>query len=176
MGMSGAGRLTRLELARALDCNPRTVAKWQEEGLPVASRGRGGRASRYEETEVRAWLAAREEVARVPGAGLDLAQERARKEHWQALLAEQTHKARERELLPRAEVEKEQGALVAAIRTKLLSLPTTYADRLGRAFTLHGMAGLEHALDDAMREALCELSGTGDQAAPEKRRRRRRAA
>jgi len=165
----GLKGLTRPELAKALGCNPRTVAKWQEEGLPVASRGRGGRASRYDETGVRAWVAAREEAAKQPG-GLDWSQERARKEHWQGLLAEQLHKTRERELLPRLEAEKAWSAEVAAARTKLLAWRTTLSDRLTRAATLEGEPGVERVLDAAVRDVLRELAGGGEQRAPAKRR------
>jgi phage terminase Nu1 subunit (DNA packaging protein) len=164
-----ASLLTRRELAALLDVHMQTVTKWEQDGLPIAERGRKGKPSLYREADVRAWLQAREEAAKVPGAPLDVAQERARKEHWQALLAEQTHRARERELLPRVEVEKEQGALVAAIRTKLLALPTTYSDRLGRAFTLDGLPGLERAFDDAVRDVLRELAG-GEQVVTKRRK------
>jgi len=175
--MSGKVKtLTRMELAKALECNPRTIAKWQEEGLPVATRGRGGRASRYDETLVRAWLAARDEASRQEGA-LDLATERARKEHWQGLLAEQLHKARERELLPRVDVEKAWGSEVAAVRTKLLAWKTTLADRVCRAATLGGEAAVERVLEEAVREVLRELSGDAAATqAPSKRRRKARVA
>jgi len=170
-----AKTLTRVELARALGCNPRTIPKWQEEGLPVALRGRGGRPSRYDETEVRAWLGARAEVAKGEGS-LDWSQERARKEHWQALLAEQLHKARERELLPRTEVEKAWGGEVAAVRAKLLAWRTTLSDRITRAATLEGERGVERVLDEAVREVLGELAGGGDEPAAAKRRTRKMRA
>lgn len=171
--------LTRRELAGVLDCNPRTIAKWQEEGLPVAVRGRGGRPSLYSESEVRAWLQAREEAARAPGAPLDLAQERARKEHWQALVAEQTYRTRERELLPRDEVEKTWSGYVAAVRAKLLAWPVTLADQVHRVSTLEGVIGVERELNRAVRDVLREFADGETQSPPTARRTRakkRRAA
>lgn len=157
--MKVEGQLTRVELAKALGCNPRTVAKWQEEGLPVAARGLGGRASRYDEAEVRAWLAAREEAARRPDQPLDLAVERARKEHWQALLAEQTHQIREGKLLPIDEVVKQTSARIAASRAVLLAIPTACAPKIMRAATLGGEAEVERVLAAEIHRALLELSG-----------------
>lgn len=180
--------LTRRELAALPDLpgqagpvHMQTVTKWEHSGMPVAERGRKGRPSRYSEADVRAWLAAREAAMSAPDAPLDLEVERARKEHWQALLAEQTHRARERELLPRAEVERVWGAERDAVKGKLLSLPVTHADRVHRAGALDGVPGVERALKEMVYEVLRELAaGAGDQPveAPAKRRgkRSRRAA
>lgn len=152
--------LTRLELAAALGCDPRTIAKWLEEGLPVLSRGRGGRPSRYDEAKAKSWLAARNAAA-AAGEHLDLAHERARKEHFQALLAEQLHKTRSGELIPRVDAVRDWGAIVAAIRTKLLAFPVAVSDQAGRAHTLQGVTGLQAALMDAIcRDLLPELAGT----------------
>lgn len=157
-----AGQLTRRELAGVLGVHMQTVTKWERDGMPIAERGRKGKPSTYSEPAVRAWLQQREEAARAAAAGdgpiLDLAQERARKERWQGLLAEQTFKAREKELLPRVEVEKLWSAEVAAVRAKLLALPTTLADRLHRAATLEGVLGVERILHEAVRETLRELA------------------
>lgn len=149
--------LTRRELAEALGCHMQTVTKWEREGLPIAERGRKGRPSRYDEVAVRAWLAEREERAQSPQA-LDLVQERARKEHWQALLAEQTFRVRERKLLDADEVTKTWGAVVTAIRARLLTVPTSYADRIHRATTLDGLPGVERVLRDVMHDVLHELA------------------
>lgn len=168
-----AKTLTRKELAKLLGCDARTVSKWQEEGLPVAVRGRGGRPSRYDEAQVQAWIAVRTEAGKREGA-LDWSQERALKEHWQAQLSEQLHAARARDLLPRVEVEKEWSAFVTAIRSKLLSWAATLTDRLDRARTLHGLPGMERAIDEAVRDVLRELAG--EQAASTQKRRKGRAA
>lgn len=159
------GHLTRRELATALGVHMMTVTKWERDGLPIAERGRRGKASLYDEAACRAWLEAREVAA--DGAPVDLARERARKERAQALLAEQQYAARGRALLPAEEVEKVWGAHVAAVRAKLLALPLTLADRIHRAGTLHGVAGVEAALEQAVRDVLTELA-----VSPAPRRRR----
>lgn len=166
--------VTRRQLAELLDVHMQTVTKWEREGLPVAARGRKGKPSKYSEAEARAWLEAREEAAKQPGAALDLVQERARKEHWQALLAEQTHKARERELLPRAEVEKAWGAEVASVRAKLLAWPAMLADRVHRAATLDGLPGVERVLHESVRDVLRDLAGADQAPAPAGKRRGRK--
>lgn len=177
MSAQASPSVTRRQLAELLGVHMMTITKWEREGLPVEQCGRKGKPSLYREAEARAWLAAREEAAKQPGGALDVAQERARKEHWQALLAEQTHRARERELLPRHEVEKEWAAEVAAVRTKLLAWRTTLSDRLTRVAVLEGEAGVERVLEQAVREVLTELSGGGDKvAAPARKRRKGRAA
>jgi len=52
------------------------------------------------------------------------------------------------------------AAEVAGVRAKLLSLPTTYSDRLHRASTLEGVPGTERVLRDAVYDVLRQLAGT----------------
>ena len=156
-GADGRALLTRRELALAMDVHPQTVTKWERDGLPIAERGRKGKPSRYHEAACRAWRTAREDAARSSGL-VDVAQERARKERAQAILAEQAYQARARELLPRHEVEKVWAAEVAAVRRKLLSWPMTLSDQLFRASALDGVAGLERVLTEAVHAVLLELS------------------
>jgi phage terminase Nu1 subunit (DNA packaging protein) len=150
-------KLTRREIAKALDVHPDTVTGWHDCGLPVAVRGGRGRPSLYDEIAVRAWLAARDEEAR-RSAPLDLIQERAAKERAQRLLAEQALQLRAGRLLPADEVKAVWAAEVAAVRTKLLALPRAYADRIHRSSTMHGIAGVEQTLKDAVYEVLRELA------------------
>lgn len=114
----------------------------------------------YDEIVVRAWLAQREESAETGGA-LDLVQERAKKEHWHALLAEQKHAFGERTLLPVHEIEKAWASEVAAVRAILLSSYTNKADRVARAFTLRGIPGVEAELKAIAYDALRELANPG---------------
>lgn len=153
----GPATLTRRALATLLGVHMQTVTKWERDGLPIAELGRKGKPSLYVEADVRTWLAAREEAVKSSGT-VDVARERARKERGQAVLAEQTFQMRQRELLPRAEVEKVWAAEQAAIRTKLLAIPIAYADRVQRAATLDGVIGVEQALKDAVYDALRELA------------------
>lgn len=157
VGGETANLLTRRELAVALGSNVRTIAKWQDEGMPVARRGIGGRPSKFDVEACRAWKKTRDESTQQPGQ-LNFFQERANKERWQAAIAEQTFLTRQRELLPRAEIEKAWSAEVTAIRSKLLSWPTTIADHVYRAGTIDGVTGVERALATAVRDVLRELA------------------
>ena len=155
---------------RLFNISPRTFARWTEEGLPVAERGRGGHASLYDEAEVRAWLKAREQAAPSSTAGgalAEVARERARKERAQAVLAEQLAASRARELLPRAEVRKAWDGIVTAVRTALLAAPSNYSDRLIRAYTLGGEQAHEQAFGEAMAEVCRELAGHQADATPQ---------
>ena len=157
--------LTRRELAEALGVHMATVTKWEREGLPISERGRKGKPSTYREDEARAWLAAREEAAK-SGGNLDLARTRALKEMWQAKLAQQTHQARARKLLPADEVELAWAAEVAAVRSVILSSYTTHADRVFRAGTLDGLAGVERELKAIAYEVLRELAAPVEETPP----------
>jgi P27 family predicted phage terminase small subunit len=149
--------ITRRELAQRLAVHMMTVTKWERDGMPIAERGRKGKPSAYREADVRAWLSARETAAAKSGL-VDVAQERARKERAQATLAEQSYKARERELLPAAEVEKVWNAEVQAVRAAILATYTTRADRIHRAAVIDGVAGVETELKAMAYELLRELS------------------
>jgi terminase small subunit / prophage DNA-packing protein len=151
------GLLTRPALAQRLGHHEISITKWQREGLPVAKRGRKGKASYYREADVRAWLEAREAAKQTSGL-VDVAQERARKERAQAELAEQLHKTRARELLPASEVEKIWAAEVQAVRAAILASYTTAADRVHRIAVLEGVAGVEAELKALAHDLLRELS------------------
>jgi len=150
---------TRRELAAALDVHMQTITKWERDGLPIAERGSRGRPSRYSLEAVRAWRAAREEAARKVDGPLDPIQEKAARDHWQAELARQTHEIRHKTLLPAADVERAWAAEVAAVRAKLLALPTTYSDRIYRAGTLDGLSGVEKAVQAAVYDVLRQFAG-----------------
>ena len=148
--------LTRQELADALGCHAQSISQWVGDGLPVAERGRGGRSSRYDEAACRAWVEARNETA--AGEQVDLVKERARRERAQALLAEQLHATRAKKLLDADEVEATWTAEVSRVRAKILSTYTTSADRVHRASTLRGVAGVEQELKDLAYSILRELA------------------
>lgn len=149
--------LTRKELAAVLEKDWRTISKWQDDGMPVAKRGRGGRPSLFDEAEVRAWLQQREEAAQDAGVP-DVNAARARKEHWQACLAEQLHAMRAKTLLPAEEVRKAWTAEYAAIKAILIASYTSSGDRVFRAGTLEGLAGVERELKAIAFEVMREIS------------------
>jgi hypothetical protein len=88
----------------------------------------------------------------------DVAKEKARREHSQALLHEQLHATRARDLLPREEVERIWTAEIAAVRAKLLAWPMTLADQVHRVAVLEGLPGVERVLQEAVRQVLRELA------------------
>lgn len=149
--------VTRRELAERLDVHMMTVTKWERDGLPIAQRGRKGKPSLYSEVEVRAWLQARDEAAETAGV-FDAAMERARKEHWQACLAEQLHAMRAKTLLSAEEVEKAWASEIGAARAVILTSYTAAADRVYRAGTTDGLAGVERELKAIAYSILRELS------------------
>lgn len=149
--------VTRRELAQRLNVVMITITKWGQAGLPVAEPGRQGKPSLYSEADVRKWLTDREKKARNNGT-LDVAQERARKERAQAILAEQTVAIRAKDLVPVDQVEKAWAAEVSAVRAKLLSWPTTISDSIHREAKLHGLEGVERVIKAAVEELLLELS------------------
>ncbi|MGE0042400.1 MAG: hypothetical protein AB7H88_08200 [Vicinamibacterales bacterium] len=121
--------LTRLELAEALKGelptgpHPVSISKWVQQGMPVAERGRGGRPSRYVLADVRAWLQRRAQAA-AGGAATDVAQERARYFRLQADKTDLDVRKRQGELVDVREVEERWAAIVAAVRERILSLPS----------------------------------------------------
>lgn len=149
--------MTRRELAARMNVVMSAVTKWEQAGLPVAERGRPGKPSLYRLEDVQAWLVAREQGATANGT-LNVNQERARRERAQASLAEQTFQMRQRDLLPRHDVERIWAAEVGAVRTRLMAWPTTIADRVLRAATLDGIQGVERELHDAVDNVLRELA------------------
>lgn len=155
------GLLTRRELAVKLGRHPQTVVKWEVAGMPIAWRGRRGKPSRYREADVQAWLAAREAQAQ-SGQGavgaLDVAQERAGKERWQARLAEQAFLMKQEQLLPREDVRRVWQAEQAAVRSSLLNSYTTQADRVYRAASRDGVDGVMRELKAIAEAALRQLA------------------
>lgn len=141
--------MKRADLARELDIHPRTLLKWFRDGCPDADR-----------RTVEAWRDARDRQTRDRRAALEAA--RARKELAQAIEAEQRVAIRAGRLIPVDEVDRVWSSQVAALRARLLSMPTALADRLCRIAATGGAAGIEAALETAIHEALRELSGSTD--------------
>lgn len=140
-----------------------TVTKWEADGLPLLERGRKGKPSYYDLEAVRDWVGKRDDAARTNGT-VDVAQERARRERAQATLAEQTFQMRSLELLPRVEVERAWEAEVIAVRTKLLSIAPTYAERVYQAAMSDGIGGVERLLTESVNDVLRELADVDEAA------------
>lgn len=153
---------SRLDLADLFGVNERTVAKWQAEGMPVLSRGRGGKLSGYNLAAAFRWARDSGKFATAGGDGESSdttgQQARVRKDLAQAAEAEQRVAQRAGKLIAIEDIEKSWGGIVAAVRSKLLAMPTALSDRLHRAATMDGAAAVEALLQTAIYDALRELS------------------
>lgn len=149
--------VTRRELANLLNVTMSGVTKWEQAGMPVAERGRKGKASLYSEAEAKNWLAERDKAARENGT-FDLARERARKERAQAILAEQTVAIRAGDLVPVDQISKTLTAGFGAFRAKVLAWQATMSDALYRESKINGLQGVQRAIKDAAEELLLDLS------------------
>lgn len=139
-----------------------TVTKWEARGMPVLQRGRRGKPSYYNLEACERWKADAERQAQSSQGSVDVAQERARRERAQAVLAEQTFQMRSSELLPRVEVERVWEAEVIAVRTKLLAIPPTFAERVYQAAVSDGIGGVERILAESVNDVLRELAGVDE--------------
>lgn len=135
-----------------------TITKWERDGMPIATRGTRGRPSLYDAAACEAWRAARDAAAETATHSLE--QARIQKELSQAALNRQTAAIRAGQLLKREDVERTWAKHVAAVRNRLLHLPTALADRLHRLATLEGPSAVEAALQEAVGDVLRELAGT----------------
>jgi phage terminase Nu1 subunit (DNA packaging protein) len=155
--------VTRREVAAALDVHMGTVTLWERGGLPIAKRGGRGRPSLYDPTVVQHWLAERDGAARKAAEGTGPTQgtlaARAERDHWQAQVARQNYETKQGLLVPAADVERVWSAEVAGWKAKILSQPTAWADRLFRAATLEGLAGVERVAREMATELLREFAG-----------------
>ena len=88
----------------------------------------------------------------------DYEESKARTEHLKAELLELDRQAKEKVLVPAAEVELQWVEIVTIARTKLLGLPSKAKQRIPDLDS-NAMA----CLDDIVREALEELSGEGEE-------------
>lgn len=157
---SGSDLITRDQLAVRMDVHPRTIVKWESEGMPVAKHGGRGRATLYRFVDCRQWYRSREKRADDIN-NVDVTRERARKERAQAVLAEQTAAVRAKNLLPADQVVKAWSDEIAAVRTKLLAIPDAYRDRVCQAFQMEGPDGVERVMKEGIYDALRELADPG---------------
>lgn len=152
------GLLTRQQLATRWGVVALRISKWQDDGLPVARRGGRGRPSFYDPVACDAWKTAREAQQRANGGALSLAEERARQSRAQTRLTELAIRKREGELLEVGDVAMAWAAIVAAVKAKVLAIPSAVAERLVTVAQTGGAAAAEALLRDQVLEALRELA------------------
>jgi len=143
------GLVTRAEAARALGVEPARINKWSSDGAPVAVHGSRGRSSYYRLEDLRAWRDSRaDQNARVQS----LSDQKTRLQAALADKAERENRVREGELIAKAEAVVEGQRVLAALRARLMKVPTTCVNR--------GLPREQEALVRAVVvEALRELAG-----------------
>ena len=161
--------VTRPDLAELFDVNERTVAKWQAEGMPVLRRGRGGKPSDYNLAVAFRWARGAGKFAVSAPTSMGGVSARDRKEIAQAVESEQRIAMKAQTLIPIEAVEKTWSGIVAAIRAKLLAMPTSLADRIHREAAGKGAAGIEAVLEESIYDVLRELASGKVGGAPKHR-------
>lgn len=151
---ASADLLTAREIAGAFGCNIRTIAKWTDEGMPVAERGKGGRPSLFNLKDAEHWKSSRDFVP-ADGVSAQPLAARMRKENAQAAEAEQRVAMRAGELVNAKDIEQRIAHDYARCRTKLLGLP-----RKVKAALPHLSVADVKVMDMLVREALESLAGS----------------
>ena len=144
---------TRPQLATIFGKNPRTIAKWLDDGMPVAVKGRGGRASRYSLPQCVQWVLERELQARGDeGEELKPQLERAKLDRKRREELELKIRVRRGELVEVDAVRAEYADLAAAVKARLRSIPDAVADQLVGQAPAAVKVLLLGRIDDALRE------------------------
>lgn len=157
-----AGKLASVaELAALLGVHRNTVLAWVARGCPVHERGSSGRGNehRFDLAAVVRWRedeAARAATGNTEGIDLDAA--RLRKVAAEAALTELEVAKKRGQLVEIEAVATVVGEQFAAVRARLLSLPTKLAPLLAASTDLNEVQVL---LQQGVNEALSELSGDG---------------
>jgi phage terminase Nu1 subunit (DNA packaging protein) len=114
---------TQEEVANLFGVNVRTVRRWADQGMPKTSKGH------YNIAEIQEWR-----FCKGKGKTKKLDPKEANWENiyrrYKALLAELEWKERTKQLVPVAEVEKNNINKILAIKTRLLALPNTVAPQV----------------------------------------------
>lgn len=115
-------------------------------------KGRGG-ALLLSAAAVEVYVACQKEMR-----PLDPQNEKARRDKASADLAEHRLAVAKGEYLPYAEVEATWSAVVVAVKSKILAVPSFAVAGICRAYQLEGEAGVHNSLRKAMNEVLRELA------------------
>src|SRR5688572_1398209 len=116
--------VTRLQLAKIFGKDPRTIARWLEEGMPVAQPGRGGKPSLFDVGACVRWVIQREVAAVMPDSeGVSPQQERARLDRQRREEIELRLKQRRGELVTVEEVARDFADCATAVKARLRRVP-----------------------------------------------------
>jgi phage terminase Nu1 subunit (DNA packaging protein) len=152
--------VNKRQLADILGMAEETLTQYQKDStFPVLVKRRGRSGSDYETADVIAWLERRKINATVGNQDLiDLEEGKRRKMAAEAGLAELELLKEQGKVIEIERVADELGEQLSNLRAKLLSIPSKVA---GQAYTAKDIREIKQILDDAIFEALNELSGHG---------------
>jgi len=142
------GLVTRAAAAAAMGVEPNRINKWSSDGAPVAIRGSRGRSSWYDLEALKAW---RDSKAENNALVMSVSEQKTRLVSAQAEKQERENLVRAGQLISKAEAVAEGQKVLAALRARLMKVPTTCVNR--------GLPREQEALVRAvMVEALRELA------------------
>lgn len=144
--------VNQAELAQIMGVSKQTISAWQEEGLPVATRGVRGRPNSYDTAKVVKWFAARES-----GKSEETQKDRLSRVQADRIEMEMAHQRGE--LVPAAEIAPAWSGIVIAVRQALLAIPAGVAPLLAQA---DGQDEIRTLLEEAIADALTKLSATDE--------------
>lgn len=159
------GLFTRRALAEAFSVHMQTVTGWEQEGMPVETRGSRGRPSMYRLADCLEWRIQRELAARGVGETgvLDPIQEKALLDSKRREELEMKIAVRRGELVSVADEARRNADVATAVKARLRGIPDAIADQVATAARL-GPAVVKALLLDKIDDALRELAALADRA------------
>lgn len=153
--------VNKRQLADILGLTEETLTQYQKDPtFPILHKRKGRGGSDYETSDVIAWLERRKINQTVGNAELiDLEEGKRRKMAAEAGLAELELLKEQGQVVEISVVAEEVGGQLSNFRAKMLSIPSKVA---GQVYTAKDMKEIKSILDDAIYEALNEISGTDD--------------
>lgn len=153
--------VNKRQLADILGMAEETLTQLQKDPtFPILVKRKGRSGSDYETSDVIGWLERRKINATVGNQELiDLEEGRRRKMAAEAGLAELELLKEQGKVIEVERVADELGETLSNLRAKLLSIPSKVA---GPAYTAKDIKEIKQILDEAIYEALNELSGHSD--------------
>lgn len=152
--------VNKKQLAEILGLSEETLTQYQKDGtFPILHKRRGRAGSDYETADVIAWLE-RRRVGHMIGNqdAIDIEEGKRRKIAAEAGLAELELLKEQGKVVEIDRIAEEIGEQLSNFRAKMLSIPSKVA---GQVYTAKDIKEIKVILDDAIFEALNEISGFG---------------
>lgn len=152
--------VNKKQLAEILGLSEETLTQYQKDGtFPILHKRRGRAGSDYETADVIAWLE-RRRVGHMIGNqdAIDIEEGKRRKIAAEAGLAELELLKEQGKVVEIDRIAEEVGEQLSNFRAKMLSIPSKVA---GQVYTAKDIKEIKGILDDAIFEALNEISGFG---------------